>query len=552
MEEGGLIGRYVVETCLVTGKHAAVYRCFDPELTRVVAVYYMHADASAEETALLLHNQRMLATLLHPNIVRTFDGGLWEGRRFSVMEFIDGGSLRDFIQDGVRVPWATTMRIGASIAGAMKYTHQRGIVNAEIRPLTIALRSTGEPIILELRQSALLSGEALAAANDRMARDLWSLCGTLLCLLLGRLRPWGTLEAVRPTFLAWLAEPGLPDYVVDVLARGIGAPGMPPYPDAGRMGSALRAVADQIDHEMGGNTTLSVPEAGETVILHVEHREEDRPGAYREYQLLEHLSDGAFGDVYRALDHHTKQPIALKILKRKWINDLSTVERFRREAMVMSELVHPNIVRVFNYGRYGDSVFMAMEYIDGPTLGEVMAHGPMADVIEAARIIKAVLLGLAASAEAGIVHRDVKPSNIKIAKDGVRLFDFGIAHMQTKDTLTETGAFIGTLRYASPEQVQGISIGPPSDVYSAGVMLYELLTGAHPQPVDGVATLMVAIVGTQPQAIGTLRAGVPTALEETLYAMLAKAPEARPTASEAAQRLDALLMTRGTRVEARK
>ncbi|HEV2719615.1 MAG TPA: serine/threonine-protein kinase [Thermoanaerobaculia bacterium] len=257
------------------------------------------------------------------------------------------------------------------------------------------------------------------------------------------------------------------------------------------------------------------------------------------YRVLEHLGRGASADVYLAEDTVMHRKVALKLLR---VRDAEPgqLQRFEREAHCASLVNHPNVVTVFDVGVDAGVHYIASEYIEGETLRQRLAHGPLA-ASEAVGIAVGVTSALVAAHEAWIVHRDVKPENIMLRRDrGVKVLDFGVATLagggESTDPLRRPGSLVGTLHYLSPEQVRGEPIiDTRSDIYSVGVVLYEMLAG-YP-PFDGATPLdvLAAIVEGEPPP---LPGSIPLALHTiTEKAMRKSIYDRWQTASELSERL---------------
>jgi tRNA A-37 threonylcarbamoyl transferase component Bud32 len=247
------------------------------------------------------------------------------------------------------------------------------------------------------------------------------------------------------------------------------------------------------------------------------------------YTLLEVLGDGGMARVYLAHDNVLDREVALKVLRDQYADDEALVERFRREARSAAALNHPNIVQVYDQGRDDDGTYyIAMEYVAGGTLKDRMAReGPLAPK-EAAGIASRVAVALEVAHGRGIVHRDIKPQNILLSTSGeAKVADFGIARAASSKAMTETNLILGTAAYMSPEQVRGEPVGPASDLYSLGVVLYEMLTGRLPYEADDpIATAMKHINDPAPHP-RAVNPAVSEDVDALVVKLLAKAPEDR-------------------------
>jgi eukaryotic-like serine/threonine-protein kinase len=258
------------------------------------------------------------------------------------------------------------------------------------------------------------------------------------------------------------------------------------------------------------------------------------------YTLVELLGEGGMARVYLAHDDVLDRYVALKVLRERYADDDSFAERFRSEARNAASLTHPGIVQVYDQGRDEDGTYyIAMEYVPGGTLKDrINARGPL-DPEEAAGIAWRIAEALGAAHERGIVHRDVTSQNILLGATGeTKVVDFGIARAASSKTVTETNVVLGTAAYMSPEQVRSERVGPASDLYSLGVVLYEMLTGELPYKADDPIATAIKHLEEPPPRPKELNPAVPEGLDALTVKLLAKNPEDRyPSAAELAEDL---------------
>ena len=246
------------------------------------------------------------------------------------------------------------------------------------------------------------------------------------------------------------------------------------------------------------------------------------------YKVLSKLGSGGMADVFLAEDQQLSRKVALKLLHERFAADPDFVERFRREAQAAAGLQHPNVVGVYDRGRYEDTYYIAMEYLPGRTLKQLIRDEAPIEPIRAIDITLQMLKAARFAHRRGVIHRDLKPHNVIVDDaDQAKVTDFGIARAGASD-MTETGSIMGTAQYLSPEQAQGLSVGAGSDLYSIGVVLYELLTGRVPFDGDAAVTIALKHVSEAPQPPSQINPNVPLELEQIVLWVLNKNPSDRP------------------------
>jgi len=245
------------------------------------------------------------------------------------------------------------------------------------------------------------------------------------------------------------------------------------------------------------------------------------------YMIVRKLGAGGMADVYLAEDQELGRRVAIKILNGRHANDDQFIERFRREAKNAAALNHPNIVSIYDRGEAEDTYYIAMEYLDGRTLKELIVGHGQAPVRVAVEYARQILSALRFAHRHGIVHRDIKPHNVLVDREGrVKVTDFGIARAGTSQ-MTETGSIVGTAQYLSPEQARGGEVDQRSDLYSLGVVLYELLTGKTPFEGDTPVEIAMKHLSNTPQTPSELRSDIPPELDMVILRALAKDPDER-------------------------
>ncbi len=271
------------------------------------------------------------------------------------------------------------------------------------------------------------------------------------------------------------------------------------------------------------------------------------------YEIQTRLGRGGMADVYLARDRLLERRVAVKVLFPEFATDPSFVARFRREAQAAANLTHPNIVAVYDWGQQGGTYFIVMEYVNGRTLADVLRAEQKLPAARAANVAAEVAAALGFAHRNGVVHRDVKPGNILVTETGdVKVADFGIARVANAGTdagLTQAGSVMGTAAYFSPEQAQGAVPDPRSDLYSLGIVMYEMVGGRPPFSGENPVSIAYKQVHEPPPRLRNLTPDVPVAYEAIVAKLLAKNPAAR-YASADDLRLDLTRFRDGQRPEA--
>src|SRR5438270_931307 len=258
------------------------------------------------------------------------------------------------------------------------------------------------------------------------------------------------------------------------------------------------------------------------------------------YSIVNQLGEGGMGEVYLARDHELDRDVALKVIRVDLASHPAILDRFKREIQLSSNVTHKNVLRVYDLGEFGGVKFLTMQYIDGEDLASLMRHDAPLPLPKTIAIFRQICEGLQAAHEQGVIHRDLKPQNVMIDNRGrVAITDFGLAKSFDYASLTEAGKVIGTPHYMSPEQVKGIPLDQRSDLYSLGIILYEMLTGTV--PFSGTSAYEVMIQRTQktPRPATDHNPKIPRYLSQILDRCLQANPDLRySSAAEILRDLD--------------
>ena len=248
------------------------------------------------------------------------------------------------------------------------------------------------------------------------------------------------------------------------------------------------------------------------------------------YRLGGEIGQGGMAVVYRAQDERLSRPVAIKQMRSQLATDPTFLARFRREAQAVANLSHPNLAAVYDSGEVGGVPYIVMEYVDGDNLKTRIAAEAPLSTEQAISLKIQICEGVGAAHRAGLVHRDLKPQNILLTRTGqVKVADFGIARSLSKavTSTTQTGQVWGTAQYIAPEQASGQSVLPATDVYSLGIILYEMLTGRLPFEGDNPVALAMQHVQAEPRPMRQFNPAIPVGLEAIVAKAMAKRPDAR-------------------------
>jgi len=518
------------------------YRVLDQMSEDRLATSYLARDQVRNEMVVLklirpeitskgqfLEGFRVEAEKLHnltsPLALKALDWGDLEAGPYVIFEYTSGNNLTDVCQAQRELPVEQALTIASQLGLCLAGAHARDLVHGDLRPDHILL--TGDDQIRvtnfglaraldlgrlvadgELKRDEYHAPELAAGAAIDSRADLYSLGAILFEMLTGQ-RPASMDPGQRLSHL----RADLPPEIDDLVARCLAS-----EPDNRPQSAAefLEGI-DETRRAMStapARASFGIEEAlaGHTL------------GAYR---LVEKLGRGGMATVYKAYEPTLDRYVAVKVLPQHFAADPTFRTRFRREAKAIARLNHPNIVPVFNFGEAGDLTYIAMQYVEGGTLKETLGQ-PMGTE-RALKLALQIARALSYAHKRDVVHRDVKPANVLLAEgDWPLLSDFGLARMMSSSVqITQTGVGVGTPAYMSPEQGQGLKADGRSDIYSLGIMLYEMLTGAVPFQADTPLAVVLKHITAPLPMPSKINPNIPESVERIILKATAKEPDHR-------------------------
>jgi eukaryotic-like serine/threonine-protein kinase len=513
---GSAISHYQILERLGAGTLGTVYKARDLDLERIVALRILPADlfAGAGLRERVARDLAAAGTLDHPNVCPVWDVEAMEAGDVLVsLALCEGETLADRLTRGPLRP-AMVADLGTQIAAGLARAHAAGLVHGSLHAGNVLLSTDGQAKILDLGLAGL---RPAAATADGPRGDLKALGGLLRDLL----------PPDAPAELRQLVE--------RILSGG--------FAGADEARQALRVLRGS-----GTRPTLASWSEQPTVREIPTSAFLGGPRLPQEvgpYRLREQLGGGGMGIIYKAEDTRLGRTVALKFLPPELTRDPVAKARFSQEARAASALDHPNICTIYDVGETADAaLFLSMPCYEGETLRDRLEKGVL-PLDQAADIARQVALGLAKAHRQGIVHRDIKPGNLMITSDGVvKILDFGIAKLTGAAGITRTGVAVGTPAYMAPEQIRGDEVDHRADLWSLGVVLYEMLAGRRPFPDENDVLAFHAVLFQDPSPLKTHRPDVPPELEHLVAGLLQKNPAERTPTAEAV--LEELLPLTGT------
>jgi serine/threonine protein kinase/Tol biopolymer transport system component len=522
---GTVISRYEICGEIGSGARGTVYKARDLDLERWAALRVLSVRQEAEPER-LIREAAALSGIQHPNLCPVYEAG-WTaaGDLFLATAYCDGETLAERLERGPLKP-AAAVELAAQIAAGLAAAHEQGIVHRNLCPASLFLSADGQAKIVDFgfsspMEQTVTSAPAPAAGMPYAApeqlrgertdarTDLWSLGAVLYEMLTGE-RP-SALSALEPLAAR---RPEAPAELARIVARALALRPAERYATAAELHGELRAL------RASGSQPIRLPDSAG----------EEPARVLGPYRLQSRIGAGGMATVWRAADTRLGRAVALKLLPSDLTRDATARARFQQEAQAASALEHPNICTIFDVGEApGGQLYLAMPCYEGETLRRRLERGPL-PLDEALDIGAQIARGLAKAHRQGILHRDIKPANLMLTVDGVvKILDFGIAKLMGGAAgLTRLGGTVGTPAYMSPEQMRGEEVDPRTDLWSLGVVLYEMVAGRRPFPGDDPTVVRAAVLAARPEPLRVRRPEVPEELERIVDGLLQKDARERP------------------------
>lgn len=541
--------RYRLDTLIASSRERVLYAAYDTVLNRPVSLRVnFYTDEAIRRW--FLREAEALGQLDHPAIRHAYDAGVVGDVAFRVGNWIEGESLQEAVQRGPR-PIPAVHSLARDLLSALEHAHAHGIIARRIVPAAVLLNLAGRGVVTELRFSSWTlpmippderpSGLPFMAPEVRdgqvgdQASDVYTVGAILYYAITGVEPPLDSTALKRPMEL----RPATPRAIERILLRALRPNAADRYLTASEMLEDFASDAGTFD-----NPALMVPAArmGATGLEDTGLYEKRlRRALGDDYELLSLLGAGGFGRVYRVRDLHLEREVALKVMHPHLTADPAVVERFRREAQLAARLNHPNIVDIYDIAGRSGLLWYTMELVDGPNVAQkVERDGPL-PVDDLLRLLREALSALGHAHQQGLVHRDVKPENLLLERDGrLRITDFGLAlALRGQGKFGGATSQSGTPQFASPEQLLGERVDQRTDLYSLGAVAYFALLGEPPFPGSTPEQVLARQTANRFPELQRRRPDVRLQLVEVLERALQSEAELRyPSAAEFQQALN--------------
>ncbi|HET7025647.1 MAG TPA: serine/threonine-protein kinase [Gemmatimonadales bacterium] len=541
--------RYRLDTLIASSRERVLYAAYDTVLNRPVSLRVnFYTDEAIRRW--FLREAEALGQLDHPAIRHAYDAGVVGDVAFRVGNWIEGESLQEAVQRGPR-PIPAVHSLARDLLSALEHAHAHGIIVRRIVPAAVLLNLAGRGIVTELRYSSWTlpmippdvrpSGAIFMAPEVRdgqvgdQASDVYTVGAVLYFAITGVEPPLDSATLIRPMEL----RPATPGAIERILLRALRPDAADRYLTASEMLEDFASDAGTFD-----NPALMVPGGGGGAVMpedtgHYEKRLRRALGD--DYELLSLLGAGGFGRVYRVRDLHLEREVALKVMHPHLTADPAVVERFRREAQLAARLNHPNIVDIYDIAGRSGLLWYTMELVDGPNVAQKVARDGPLSVDELLRLLREALSALGQAHQQGLVHRDVKPENLLLERDGrLRITDFGLAlALRGQGKFGGATSQSGTPQFASPEQLLGERVDQRTDLYSLAAVAYFALLGESPFPGSSPEEILARQTTNRFPDLQRRRPDVRAQLIEVLERALQSEVELRyPSAAEFHQALN--------------
>jgi serine/threonine-protein kinase len=585
---GQRLREYEVLELVGRGGMGAVYRARHVLLQeeRAIKVVSRKPADDREFTERFIREARVLARLKDEHLVRLYE--FWEdhGQLFMALEFLRGESVAQRLKARKRLGLAEAVTIARDAARGLKAAHEQNVVHRDISPDNLQLvRGKGGVEIVKVMDfgiaKALEEASAELTANMFLGKleyaspeqcgyglekgevidwrsDIYSLGVTLFKMVTGSLpftaaTPQGYLfkhaaEAPPPPS-AVAPDAGLPVELDRLVLKALAKrrserqqsmadliEELDRIPTAPGSGREAPTVAWQRPEPTAKPGPTSPSPSGRTPGTGIARTGALRIGDSfaRKYVIKSLLGEGGMGVVYRAVDTILDEPVALKVISERLVGGQDSVERMKREVVLARRVSHPNVCRIYDIGESEAGIpYVSMEYVDGRPLGDLIAEAGPLSARAGLPLVRQVLDALAAAHNVNVIHRDLKPDNIMVTKDGrAVIMDFGLSLSEDSRRVTQAGSVIGTPHYMAPEQVRGGNVDPRADLYAMGVILFRMFTGRLPFS-GGLVEILRGHLETPPPRPTQFNPEIPAALEQIILTALEKEPARRFTSAEA-------------------
>jgi serine/threonine protein kinase/tetratricopeptide (TPR) repeat protein len=558
LEEGVVLGeRYQILKRLGEGGMGAVYKARDHELDRLVALKVIRPELAGRPDILRRFKQELILArqVTHKNVVRIFDLGSADGRKFITMDFIPGRDLKSILVERGKLPPAEVVPIFQQICRGLEAAHVEGVVHRDLKPQNVMVDDTARVWLMDfglarsMEQAGMTRTGVLMGTPDYMSpeqaraekvdarSDLFSLGIIVYEMLIGRL-PFEAdtlmgklLQRVQraATPVAEI-DPSIPAALSAVVSKCLERD----------VAKRYQSVHEILDDLLGDTKTVGASSSpGASSSASVAPSEFSSislanlgPGSQfgPRYRIEAEIGEGGMGKVYKAYDTDLDRTVALKLIRPELAKDANSLQRFKQELLLASRISHRNILRIHDLGDVGGVKFISMAYIQGMDLHELIAKMGKLQTGRVVNIAKQLAGALEAAHAEGVAHRDLKPRNVLIdVDDHVYVSDFGLAtSLDSANTaMTRAGEVLGTPRYMSPEQAESKAADHRSDLYSLGVILYEMATGEVPFTGESSLQVMFQHVQQPPKDPRLLNPETPEYLADIILKCLEKDPALR-------------------------